>query len=66
MEQSFGKKRREVINTDRRKENQIRQKYEVELSYRFAILENLERTQEIQGNEEDEDLSLTIDTKWQS
>ena len=58
-----GKRRREVINTDRLKENQIRQKYKVELSNRFAILENLERTQKIQGNQEDEDLSSTIDTK---
>src|SRR6218665_3166300 len=61
-----GKKTREVINTDRLKENQNRQKYEVELSNRLAILKNLERTQEIQGNQEDEDLISTIDTKWQS
>ena len=61
-----GKKRREVINTDRLKETQIRQKNAVELSNRFAILENLERTQAIQGNQEDEDRSSTIDTKWQS
>ena len=38
----------------------------MELSKRFAIFGNLERTQEIQRNQEDENLSSTIDTKWQS
>ena len=38
----------------------------MELSNRFDILANLERTREIQGNQEDEDLSSTIDTKWKS